>query len=112
MNNRRAVVFLRYGSDTDFSHRFLRYKEIQEIVGFKLNTLRTMVKKFRDNGYSFERAPRQYRPQKLTGEVLEDITSKATLNMWKGRSLKERCRTIRFRYNVTVAPCTLSRVYR
>lgn len=42
---------MRFGSLTDFSKRYLKFKEIREALNLKESTLRMIVKRFRDQGY-------------------------------------------------------------
>ena len=48
------IVLLRYGSNSDFSRRFLLYREIREVVNVKESTLRRIISDFKANGYQFE----------------------------------------------------------
>ena len=104
---KRKVIFLRFGSDHDFTHRYMKFRDIHDKLYINLNTCMSIIRCFRDNGYSFERKPRQFKQKKLTGELLQEVTSKETLSMWRGRSLADRCRTIRFQHNVKVSASML-----
>jgi len=71
----KLVILLRFGSQDAFDKRWLKYSEIREIVNVKESTLRMIVKRFRDNDYSFPTPASVQRPRKLNDNQMRYVIS-------------------------------------
>ena len=49
------MVLLRFGSSCDFSKRYMKYGQISSALRVNENTIRTVIKRFRDNGNMLKR---------------------------------------------------------
>lgn len=76
------------------------------------STLRTIVKRFNDNGFSLT-IKHNWRPRpKIPPAVASELIKDETLKRWGHLSTLERCRQIRFDYNINISDTTLRTFYK
>jgi hypothetical protein len=53
-DKQKLAVHLWFGSENNFTRRYMKYSEIATVLRVKPSRIRMIVKKFRDNGFQFK----------------------------------------------------------
>ena len=109
MERRVAVLLLRYRTETPLSNarRFCSYNRIAQITKLAYNQVQHICRQ----------AIKRKRKQKDLSRLLEDkhiqfLTDAKTLELWSGKTLKERCILFHRKFpNKKIAVTSLRRLY-
>ena len=92
------MVLLRYGSLKDFTQVVHTHKEIGEQLGIKQNSVETILRMHRRNGFTIVNKYRSNGPKIRPefSQVAPLLKDSVMLQQWAGLSISQRSRLLRF----------------
>ena len=114
-SQRRLIIYLRYGSLTNFDHAVNKVSEIADYLRISRQTVYEMLKRFAQRGYQLDALrrsqPGERRFRMLDAEVQRYLLSPQTLQTWAHMTIAERTSTLAAIKGVRISPTTLQRFY-
>ena len=113
-NDRRRIIYSRFGSETDFSHHRMTCLEISRKLLIPLSTVGFTLVQFERRGRrldAFER-PLDNRFRNIPEPVRQQLVARELLQEWAPFNLRERVAIIERVYAVKISTFTLHKFYR